>query len=209
MSEELISKKELLEVMNISYGQLYRWKRKNLIPEEWFIKKSVSTGQETFMPREKILERVATILDLKDDVSLDDLASKLTGVKKYLKITRSYLENHIKLPIIERFEQVIKVNELYEEKDIFALYIYNKLINLGSLNLQEVSEITKLSNNDYSKFIATIEGKDYSLIIKRKFGVCYYYIIVDKLDIYNEEENSILIAKVHLNKVIEEIKKIA
>ena len=37
MLEELISKKELLELMEISYGQLYRWKRKNLIPEEWFI----------------------------------------------------------------------------------------------------------------------------------------------------------------------------
>ncbi|NFS84128.1 DUF4004 family protein, partial [Clostridium botulinum] len=43
MFEELISKKELLEEMKISYGQLYRWKRKKLIPEEWFIKKSVST----------------------------------------------------------------------------------------------------------------------------------------------------------------------
>ncbi|OMK27222.1 hypothetical protein BER30_003137 [Clostridioides difficile] len=37
--EELISKKDLLSKTNISYGQLYRWKRKNIIPEEWFIKK--------------------------------------------------------------------------------------------------------------------------------------------------------------------------
>ena len=51
--EELISKKELLEVTNISYGQLYRWKRKKLIPEEWFIKKSSFTGQETYFPKEK------------------------------------------------------------------------------------------------------------------------------------------------------------
>lgn len=28
MHEELISKKDLLTLMNISYGQLYRWKRK-------------------------------------------------------------------------------------------------------------------------------------------------------------------------------------
>lgn len=51
MEIELISKKELLPLTNISYGQLYRWKRKNLIPEDWFIKKSVSTGQETFFPK--------------------------------------------------------------------------------------------------------------------------------------------------------------
>ncbi|MTL48522.1 DUF4004 family protein, partial [Turicibacter sanguinis] len=66
MEESLISKKELLQLTNISYGQLYRWKRKNLIPEEWFIKKSVSTGQETFFPRKEILERIERILELKD-----------------------------------------------------------------------------------------------------------------------------------------------
>ncbi|MCL2486473.1 MAG: YhbD family protein, partial [Oscillospiraceae bacterium] len=34
--EGLISKKDLLEFTGISYGQLYRWKREGLIPEEWF-----------------------------------------------------------------------------------------------------------------------------------------------------------------------------
>jgi predicted site-specific integrase-resolvase len=48
--ESLISKKELLERYGISYGALYRWKRKGLIPDEWFIKKSTVTGQETFFP---------------------------------------------------------------------------------------------------------------------------------------------------------------
>jgi len=55
--EDLISKKDLLTEMDISYGQLYRWKRKKLIPEEWFMKKSTYTGHETFFPRERILER--------------------------------------------------------------------------------------------------------------------------------------------------------
>lgn len=52
MEQDLMSKKELLELTGISYGQLYRWKRKKLIPEEWFIRKSTFTGQETFFPRE-------------------------------------------------------------------------------------------------------------------------------------------------------------
>ncbi|MFZ7625597.1 DUF4004 family protein, partial [Bacillus cereus] len=50
MSTDLISKKDLLELTGISYGQLYRWKRKNLIPEDWFVRKSTFTGQETFFP---------------------------------------------------------------------------------------------------------------------------------------------------------------
>ena len=65
-NEELLSKKELLQNTDISYGQLYRWKRENLIPESWFIKKSSFTGQETFFPREKILKRVSEIMSLKE-----------------------------------------------------------------------------------------------------------------------------------------------
>ncbi|MDE3059053.1 MAG: DUF4004 family protein, partial [Bacteroidota bacterium] len=74
MEEELISKKELLELTGISYGQLYRWKRKDLVPESWFIRKSTFTGQETFFPREKILARIDKIKNMKEDLSLDDLA---------------------------------------------------------------------------------------------------------------------------------------
>lgn len=70
---ELISKKELLAQTGISYGQLYRWKREGLIPEEWFIKQSAFTGQETFFPREPALARVRAILELKDSHSLEEL----------------------------------------------------------------------------------------------------------------------------------------
>ena len=75
---ELISKKELLSLTGISYGQLYRWKREKLIPEEWFIKQSAYTGQETFFPRQQILSRVQTILDAKDKYSLEELANLLS-----------------------------------------------------------------------------------------------------------------------------------
>jgi len=77
--ERLISKKEVLEEMGISYGQLYRWKRKGLIPEGWFVRRSTFTGQETFFPREKILERVARIKDMKDEHALDDLAQLIAA----------------------------------------------------------------------------------------------------------------------------------
>ena len=75
---DLISKKELLALTGISYGQLYRWKRERLIPEEWFIKKPSYTGQETFFPRTQILSRVQTILDAKDKYSLEELSRLLS-----------------------------------------------------------------------------------------------------------------------------------
>ena len=77
--KNLISKKLLLEKYSISYGALYRWKRKGLIPEEWFIKKSTSTGQETFFPKDLIFERVEMILSKKEDILLDELAEKISG----------------------------------------------------------------------------------------------------------------------------------
>src|SRR5690606_6002376 len=72
--EELISKKDLLLATGISYGQLYRWKRQRLLPDSWFIKMSTFTGQETYFPKRKMLERIRTILDMKDTHSLEELA---------------------------------------------------------------------------------------------------------------------------------------
>ena len=82
MEQELISKKELLELYEISYGALYRWKRKGLIPEEWFIKKSTVTGQETFFPKSLICERMELIKKQKDDVSLEELSKQLLSESK-------------------------------------------------------------------------------------------------------------------------------
>lgn len=76
MEQSLISKKELLQRYGISYGALYRWKRKGLIPEDWFIKKSAVTGQETFFPEDLICQRIELIQGQKDDLSLDDLAKQ-------------------------------------------------------------------------------------------------------------------------------------
>lgn len=77
MEQELISKKELLERYGISYGALYRWKRKGLIPEDWFLKKATVTGQETFFPKALICERVELIQSQKDELSLDELVGQI------------------------------------------------------------------------------------------------------------------------------------
>ncbi|HWT73418.1 MAG TPA: DUF4004 family protein [Mobilitalea sp.] len=88
----LISKKDLLAITGISYGQLYRWKRERLIPEEWFIKQSAYTGQETFFPREQILSRIKSILDMKDLYSLEELAKILSPETSVATISLKDLE---------------------------------------------------------------------------------------------------------------------
>lgn len=71
---DMMSKKELLSKYGISYGALYRWKRMGLIPDDWFVKTSSPTGQQTFFPRRLICERVEQILNMKDGASLSELA---------------------------------------------------------------------------------------------------------------------------------------
>ena len=91
--QELISKKELLEKYGISYGTLYRWKRMGLIPEEWLVKKSTFTGQETFFNRELICRRVEEILAKKDSVPLEELARQLVEKRAEsptVKVTTKY-----------------------------------------------------------------------------------------------------------------------
>jgi len=75
MDQRLISKKELLEMFGISYGALYRYKRMGLIPEDWFIRRSTSTGQETFFRREQIIPRMDQITER--GASLENLAAEL------------------------------------------------------------------------------------------------------------------------------------
>ena len=80
IEEGLISKEDLLQKYDISYGALYRWKRKGLIPDEWFIKKSTVTGQETFFPEKLIIPRMESIMRLKDEFSLDQLSARFSGL---------------------------------------------------------------------------------------------------------------------------------
>ena len=71
--DKMISKKDLLKTMNISYGQLYRWKREGLIPDSWFIKQAVSTGQETYFDENLIIPRIKKILELKDIYQFEEM----------------------------------------------------------------------------------------------------------------------------------------
>ena len=84
--EEFISKKEVLAKYGISYGALYRWKRMGLIPEDWFIRRSTQTGQETFFPKTLMCARMEEILAQKNDSSLEELAEKYRSRTQNLQL---------------------------------------------------------------------------------------------------------------------------
>ncbi len=65
MKADLISKKDLLRLTGISYGEFYRLRRRNIIPKEWFIKKSSQRGDEIYFPKEMLLERIEIMEGIK------------------------------------------------------------------------------------------------------------------------------------------------
>lgn len=168
--EELISKKDLLTEMNISYGQLYRWKRKKLIPEEWFMKKSTYTGHETFFPKEKILERIQQILNMKDGASLDDLADKFSSdIPEELMRKKEDLIGLgvLHTEIIRLYEEIFKGKEEYSFQDILYMYISEDLLHQGNLSVEDLSRILKMLSDQYEN----IKDKDPALSVYRRFGV--------------------------------------
>lgn len=122
MEQTLISKKELLQKYGISYGALYRWKRKGLIPEEWFIKKSAVTGQETFFPEALICQRIELIQSQKDDLSLDDLAKQLReeSPRQVLTLKTVFGERSI---LLEEIQGMYFSNGKDEQRDILQAFL--------------------------------------------------------------------------------------
>ena len=119
--EHLISKKELLQRYGISYGALYRWKRKGLIPDEWFIKKSTVTGQETFFPEKLVCERIETIKSMKEDILLDELAKQLSGEEQkneYIVLHTAFGEKNFRMCDVQSVSLVNKKGSVSDITEI-------------------------------------------------------------------------------------------
>lgn len=164
-----ITKKELLAEMNISYGQLYRWKREGLIPESWFIKKASKTGQETCLPREQVMDRIRFILDNKENRSLEEIADMLSlqSEKKEFDsiVIREMEEIH---PDIARS---VKEGE-YSRAEVALLSILSDLYIKRNASLLEVSELlmnvaayfTQLDEKRHVFYVFRLGGKLHGMI---------------------------------------------
>ncbi|HBA02753.1 MAG TPA: DUF4004 domain-containing protein [Clostridium sp.] len=202
MEEELISKKEILDMTGISYGQLYRWKRKELIPEEWFIKKSSYTGQETFFPREKIINRINKIIDLKDDMPLDDLAVMFTNKPKVDDVSEEYLieKEIIREETLPIYKDIFREKEEYNFKDVLLMDILQREFDLGKLTIGEIEVILKLINKEYKN----IEEKDGTLYIIRRLGIGICVVAYRERIIV--DDGSKIIGEINIKNIIENLK---
>ena len=183
MDIQLISKKELLVECGITYGQLYRWKRKKLIPDEWFIRKSTYTGQESFLPREKILKRISDIQKYKNTYSLDELA-EILNKDNTLKDEKKINNESLIQKWSDYFKQEIGedlLNSYPEDEAVYAGVILNDVMNQNILSLSELKELREfLINRGTLKFNA-------ELYINRKLGLTFYFIVEKNSQIILED----------------------
>ncbi|HBG5845742.1 TPA: YhbD family protein [Clostridioides difficile] len=200
--EELISKKDLLSKTNISYGQLYRWKRKNIIPEEWFIKKSAFTGQETFFPRDKILERIELILSMKEETSLDDIANIFMkkDINKEFDIdfilSKEVICNYTK----EIFQNLYKKEQSIGKKELLILSIIEKFLVKSTITFEELKLIVNIIEENFMS-IYNENGKIY---LFRKFGVPFVVGCLDYKKV-KFEKDVVKIIEIDLTKEINDI----
>lgn len=172
MIESEISKKELLELTGITYGQLYRWKRKGLIPEDWFIKKSSYTGQETYFPREKVLERIDKILNMKDDFSLDELADTFSATPLVVALRiRDILEKGIVSQVTFTNYETMFVEPL-NFTDLLGLIICEEQLAEGLISLDEGRELIKFLKQEMPQ----LPEKAYELRYIRKLGIGFWVL---------------------------------
>lgn len=200
---ELISKKELLKITDISYGQLYRWKRKELIPEKWFIKKSSFTGQETFFPKKEILERIEKIKSFKDDISLDELANifspKLSNV--LLKEADISKLNIASESIIDLYKNTHKDISMFQFNDVLFMSIMYEFLKSGKASLEECNLILATLDKNYKSF----EEKYCDVVLIRKLGVAVCFLVSVPNELYLEPQ-ALLLLKINAGKCAEELK---
>lgn len=203
MNEELISKKELLDLTGISYGQLYRWKRKDLIPEEWFIRKSTFTGQETFFPKEKILERIEKIQMMKENLSLDELANMFSPNAADLQLSESELakRNIVSNVVLEIYLENEQGSPQLDFWRTLEAYILEKLLQSGEINLDEGKMVIQVLKDNR----ANLKQKSGELVITRKLGVSSCLLLVNA-ESFHFEQGTKVVARVSLMHCMEELK---
>lgn len=203
MEQGLISKKDLLAEMGISYGQLYRWKRKGLIPEDWFVRKSTFTGQETFFPRDRMLARVERILAMKDeDASLDEIADAVAPDLAQVAIEPGEaLSRGLVTPAaLDALDEVRSAGEPLRFGELLAAAVHDALLGRGDVSVEEGRTIVRALAEGHPAF----EGREYDLVFVRKMGTATALLVSSAAQLV-VESGAKVVAREHVQDYVEEI----
>lgn len=177
-----ISKKDLLRETGISYGQLYRWKRKGLIPEDWFVRKSTFTGQETFFPREKVLARIEKIKSMQnEDASLDDIAEMVAPNLGNVSLTCDEVRERslVSPEALELFSAVCDCEQPLVFGEVVILSALDSLLKTGDVSLEEGRSVLAALQESYPAF----DGRPCDLIFVRRMGTSLSMLVSSSAEV--------------------------
>jgi DNA-binding transcriptional MerR regulator len=201
---DLISKKDLLLATGISYGQLYRWKRKGLIPEDWFVRKSTFTGQETFFPRDKMLARVERILSMKDeDLSLDDIAEAVSPAPLPDTFDRAELlaRGVVSRAALDLFAERHAAVSPLQFAEVLAIAVADGLLRSGDAGRDEALSVLSVLEEGWS----ACEKASCDLVLLRKMGLSAALVVSSASELV-VESGARIVARVPLPAEIEQLK---
>lgn len=201
-----ISKKDLLLETGISYGQLYRWKRMGLIPEEWFVRKSTFTGTETFFPRDRVLARIEKIQSMKGgDLSLEEIAEVVAPPLASVALSPSeVLDRKIaSKSTLELYSTDHPAEKPYALGDVLTLHVIDALLREGLVTADEAQSLVATMTSGLS---GESEG-EFEAMLVRKAGLSLW-IIVPRGCAPRIEESARVVTRVDLSARLDELKSL-
>jgi hypothetical protein len=204
MEPDLISKKDLLAECGISYGQLYRWKRKGLIPEEWFERRSTFTGTETFFPRDKIFARIEKIKNMKDEeLSLDAIAEEFSPDLSRVALSAEEIVSRgiAGRPALELFEAEHGKTATLVFDEVLAVRVLDVLLSEGGITAEEGRALIGLLEDVLPKSPA----RNLDLLLMRKVGFSAWLLTPTGCELHLERAAKV-VARVDLSASVEDLK---
>ena len=197
-----LSKKDLLKTTGISYGQLYRWKREGLIPEEWFVKRSSPTGQETYFPQEKILKRIHAIQQLKDSYSLEELARILTPEVSNRLFCEEDLEHfdELDIDVAADFMDAMSKDSFVFLEVLVMIALSQAMVDSAITEEERTHAVSFLS-----KRMSELHSADYVLELLQAQGHLYVLLKKEGSEVYLDD-GLVAIRSIHLNELSNAIK---
>lgn len=149
------------------------------------------TGQETFFPKEKILERIDKIQTMKEDLSLDELANMFSpSVTEICLSKEDMLRKGIASESVIQFfiEQTNKAVE-FQFVDILYLYILEELLQSGEISLEEGKMVLQVLHEHYEK----MKQKNSELVVIRKLGISTCFLVSNVDDLFFEKGTKVVV----------------
>ena len=186
----------------ISYGQLYRWKREGLIPEEWFVKRSSPTGQETYFPQEKILKRIHAIQQLKDSYSLEELARILTPEVSNRLFCEEDLEHfdELDIDVAADFMDAMSKDSFVFLEVLVMIALSQAMVDSAITEEERTHAVSFLS-----KRMSELHSADYVLELLQAQGHLYVLLKKEGSEVYLDD-GLVAIRSIHLNELSNAIK---